>query len=107
MGQEAQYGNIYISDSSGSRLTTSLMHNAIDYDGNIDFVKIESLEGVYLANTYEEKKIPRATRSGMQKESSNQFQQLDQFKQTKISFDKGGIWHYITAPNVDSKGNTI
>jgi hypothetical protein len=41
------------------------MHNAIDYDGNIDFVKIESLEGVYLANTYEEKKIPRTSRSGI------------------------------------------
>jgi hypothetical protein len=84
-----------------------LLHNAIDFDGNIDFVKIESIDGVYLANTYEEKKIPRESRTGIQKETNRQFLTLENFKQTKISFDKGGIWHLIPAPNVDSKGNTI
>jgi hypothetical protein len=57
MGSSSLFGNLYISDSTGTRLAVSLLHNVMDQDGNVDFKKIESLEGVYLANVYDDKRI--------------------------------------------------
>jgi hypothetical protein len=48
MGSSSLFGNLYISDSTGTRLAVSLLHNVMDQDGNVDFKKIESLEGVYI-----------------------------------------------------------
>ena len=32
---------------------------------------------------------------------------LDSFKQTVISFDKGGIWKSLTPPLIDSEGKKV
>lgn len=47
-----------------------------------EFVKIESLKGVFIANAYDPKMI----------ENSN----IDKFKKTYISYNKGGRWHPLT-----------
>lgn len=63
LGDGAKFGNIYISDSTGTRLSTSLLHNVIDEENNIDFLKVDSLEGVYLANVFDSTKILKFEKS--------------------------------------------
>ena len=42
-----------MSDSTGSRYSFSLENNVRNIEGQCDFVKIEGLEGIYVANTYD------------------------------------------------------
>ena len=37
LGPESKFGNVYISDSTGTRLSTSLLNIVKDEDNNIDF----------------------------------------------------------------------
>lgn len=47
-------GNIYISDSTGTRYSLSLKDNVKDPgDGQCDFEKVASLDGIYISNVYE------------------------------------------------------
>ena len=47
-------GNIYQSDSSGTRFSLSLKDNIRDpSDGQCDFEKVTGMDGIYLANIYE------------------------------------------------------
>jgi hypothetical protein len=50
-------GNIYISNSRGDSFSTSLLNNVRLQDGLCDFDKVQSLNGVYMANIYEKKKV--------------------------------------------------
>jgi len=56
-GSKAKFGNIYISDSLGRRYSTSL-NNVVRGDrGQCDFEKVQSLEGIYITNIYDQKKV--------------------------------------------------
>ena len=57
LGPKAKYGNIYISDSTGTRYSISLKNNVRDIEGECDFEKIAGLTGIYIANIYDEKKV--------------------------------------------------
>lgn len=47
-------GNIYQSDSFGTRFSLSLKDNIRDpADGQCDFEKINGIEGVYISNHYD------------------------------------------------------
>ena len=59
-GDKSKYGNIYISDSTGTRFSLSLLNNVRSTEGNCDFEKLEGLDGVYLANIFDEKKVTLA-----------------------------------------------
>lgn len=83
-----------MSDASGTRLSMSHMHSIIDPDdGNVDFVRINSVKGTYIANFYDEDHLSKALHPTMSQANS-----IDSYKQTRISFDKGGLWHPIPPP---------
>ncbi|KAM3137134.1 vacuolar protein sorting/targeting protein PEP1 [Paramecium bursaria] len=83
--------NIYTSDYTSLKFTISLLNNARSIDnGQCEFERILSLRGVYIANIYDHQKV--------------QHQFPDKFKKTVITFDKGGVWHPIKAPEYDYQG---
>ena len=118
-GDTSKHGNIYISDSTGQRFSTSLLYNVRSLEGQCDFTSVASLEGIFLANIYDEKKIRAAVHAlEIEKEEgviaskkkasgSTQYERLRSFKKSVISFDKGAIWKPIQAPLKDSKGKKI
>lgn len=52
-GEHAQWGNVYISNSIGTNFSLTLPHNRRDANGKCDFEKLQSMEGVYVANYFE------------------------------------------------------
>lgn len=115
-GPNSKYGNIYISDETGSKYTFSLSNNVRNMDGQCDFEKVEAIDGVFISNVYtdeavqlirdQEKPTSKSERRGKrQKEmAKSHLEDLDNFKKSLISFDKGGIWQPLTPPSVDSTG---
>lgn len=130
-GDKGKYGNIYNSDPTGLRYSMSLRHHVRNFDGQCDFDKVAGLEGIYFANIYDpvmvkklkseynardeipqEKTSNRPTGSRKQfetkatesKSSGKRYQNLDDYKQTRITFDKGGIWESLTPPKKDARG---
>ena len=59
-GDFAKYGNLYISDSTGTRFSLSLLNNVRNYEGTCNFEKLEGLDGIYLANVFDQKKVDLA-----------------------------------------------
>lgn len=118
-GDTSKHGNIYISDSTGQRFSTSLLHNVRSLEGQCDFNKVQGVEGIYIANIYDEKKLRAAVHaleserdegfvpSKKKQSGATQYEKLRNFKKTVISFDKGGIWKPIQAPLKDSRGKKI
>jgi len=119
-GPKAKYGNLYISDSTGTRFALSIKHNARDIEGQCDFEKIPGLNGIYIANVYDEKKIEFAKNaensqnplgSAFQKRQRDKamkvFQEMENYKKSVITFDMGGIWSSLNAPIKDSKGKKV
>jgi len=121
-------GNVYISDSSGTRFTLSLPNNVRSTGGDCEFDKVLSLEGVYIANF---KDIPRTGDKGDNSKKADAAKEAEELEQsstdtevdkrrsarakgkdetvvrTVISFDKGGVWSYLKPPKVDSVGKKI
>lgn len=50
-------GVIYQSDSTGTRFSVSLKDNVRSDRGTCDFEKVYGLDGVYIANIYENERI--------------------------------------------------
>jgi len=129
--KENQVGNVYISDEKGFRFTLSLPNNVRGTNGDCEFDKVLSLEGLYMANF---KDIPRSGDSAssgaeVAKEAAAESEALEgeaaagtevdkrrapknkakeeSVVRTVISFDKGGVWSYLKPPRVDSTGKQI
>lgn len=51
--------NVYVSDWRGYELGLSLLYNVRNSNGDCDFEKIESNEGVYIANAYDSEKVKK------------------------------------------------
>eukprot|EP00331_Platyophrya_macrostoma_P012271 CAMPEP_0176421916 /NCGR_PEP_ID=MMETSP0127-20121128/9447_1 /TAXON_ID=938130 /ORGANISM="Platyophrya macrostoma, Strain WH" /LENGTH=888 /DNA_ID=CAMNT_0017802715 /DNA_START=25 /DNA_END=2691 /DNA_ORIENTATION=+ len=123
----SKYGNIYISDSTGLRYSLSLRNNVRTEDDLSDFESVMGLEGIFLANIYDSKMVSKikssvggvevpneksSKRSGKSRDkgsrpTENRMNELDEFKQTRISFDKGGMWSPLTPPKKDALGEVI
>ena len=73
LGPNSRFGNLYVSDSTGTRLTLSEMHTAIDEDGNVDFKKIKSLEAVYVTNIYDESFIQKSLNTEIKKSNGKAY----------------------------------
>lgn len=106
MGQKAKYGNIYISDGTGRRFSLSLLRAAQGADSTCEFDKIYGLEGIYIANVYDKDVVSSldqksSTNSG--KKTKKETQESIE-KRTVITFDKGGVWRQLAAPERDSLG---
>jgi hypothetical protein len=56
-------GNIYISNSRGDSFSTSLLNNVRLQEGLCDFDKVQSLNGVYIANVFDKKKVDQLRQS--------------------------------------------
>ncbi|CAD8173546.1 unnamed protein product [Paramecium octaurelia] len=97
--------NIYQSDTSGTKYTLSLLNNVRSLDtGNCDFEFI--MRGIYIANIYdntefEKFKLRRSTKN------TDGIKRLENYKQSRITFEQGGEWHAIKAPKYDYKGQPI
>eukprot|EP01068_Selenidium_serpulae_P014006 Selendium_serpulae@DN6037_c0_g1_i2.p1 len=124
---DATKGSVYVSDTTGSRYTLSLPGNVRTSSGECEFDRVQSLEGVYLANYKEnlkadgnntstakeenEKAEEEADAAGEtqvdKKRSKNQKSKSEDVIRSVISFDKGGAWSYLVPPKVDSKGQRI
>ncbi|KAL8275914.1 hypothetical protein Esti_000176 [Eimeria stiedai] len=120
-------GNVYISDANGIRFSLSLPNNIRAVTGECEFDKVLSMEGVYIANFKDTVDATPADASGAQEELAEQEQEAEAMQaevekkhqkvvnkarredvtRTAISFDKGGVWSYIKAPKVDSRGQKI
>lgn len=95
--------NIYVSDYRGFRFSLSLLHNVRSLDtGNCDFERILGVEGVYIANVFDHSEVEK-----LKGRENPNIKMLDQYRRTFISYDKGGNWHPLKAPDCDADGNEI
>ena len=81
----ASSGTLFTSDSRGTNYVKSLEHTNRNIAGIVDFEKLESIEGVALANIIsnpEEVEVRREPKK----------------LKTKITFDDGGHWQLLKAP---------
>eukprot|EP01134_Creolimax_fragrantissima_P001023 CFRG1023T1 len=87
-GRGLHTGNLYTSDASGTAYALSLSDNLYLQSLRNDFHKVESILGTYITN---------------QLVVENYVQEF----RTVITFDKGGEWKPIVAPQVDASGNDV
>ena len=133
-GERSKFGNIYTSDSSGRRYALSTHNNARSSNGQCDFEKVAGLEGIFLVNVYDAKMIlklkddvssdeeiptsqqsskptgiskPFQAASSVSKDKDKRYRELDEYKTTLVSFDKGGMWKSLKPPKVNHKGEDI
>lgn len=123
-GVRAKYGNVYISDAQGLRYSLSLENNAKDIgEDACEIEKVTGLEGIFIANVYDSDMVEK-TRDEMvgrvfipkkksqfgssgAKALSKRVKDLDKYKKTKISFDKGGMWEPLKPPKTNYEGEKI
>jgi Sortilin, neurotensin receptor 3,/Sortilin, neurotensin receptor 3, C-terminal len=96
-GTKSNYGSIYISDSSGRRFSISLLHNVRESTGYCDFDKVKGLEGIFISNIYDKEQLSSDT------DKKNKNEKI-KFQKSVITFDKGGEWKPLEAPERDVEG---
>ncbi len=104
---DGSVGHIYTSDSTGTQYSIALAYSTRTQTGKCDFAKVEALEGVFLANFVDVDTdaapsvgVDTAAVAGGRGSSSRQ-----QKVHTVITFNKGAMWEYLVAPEVDADGN--
>ena len=98
-----------MSDAVGQDYTLALIGNVRSVDnGNCDYERVQAIEGVYIANVYDSTELLKfqqrkkmTTSEAERKKSQPQFDRLDAYKKTVISYNKGSTWHQIKAPKYD------
>jgi hypothetical protein len=119
-GDASKYGHVYISDRDGIKYSQTLKFNVRSDDNQCDFEKINSLEGVFVANVISQNfmntAIQELERLQMEKQSSmeekhaakpaSDVNDYREFIKTLISFNKGGSWRRMTSPEKDSEGQS-
>ena len=123
---KSKYGTIYISDSTGIRYSLSLRNNVRTMDDLSDFESVQGLEGIFFANAYDGKAIQKTKNEWKSKDEdipaenkrkigkdgskvipNKRMQDLDAFKVSYMTWDKGGMWERITPPKFDADGDRI
>lgn len=90
----ASSGTLFTSDSEGTNYVKSLEHTNRNAAGIVDFEKLESIEGVALANIIANpEEVDARTEPKKLK--------------TKITFDDGGSWQFLRAPAKDHDGKSV
>ncbi|KAJ3264049.1 vacuolar protein sorting/targeting protein PEP1 [Chytriomyces hyalinus] len=92
--KDAEYGNLYISNSDGTQFTKSLPHTNRNHKGRIDFERIDAevVSGTILANVVENWKEVESTSKAKQVTS-------------RISYDDGARWNLLKPPPTDVNGD--
>jgi len=109
-------GHVYTSDSTGTQYSLSLPYQRRAANGRCDFVKIEALEGIFLANYIDVEKghandlaIHQEATSEMGLGDAHQSgginHQTEAHIQTVITFNKGGEWVQLGLPVTTVTGN--
>lgn len=116
------FGDIYISDNEGDNFSLSLKHNLKNTEGQSDFSKVSGMHAIYIANAYDDEYVKRnileiekdeynhdhsiAQDSDAQAEKKKRDikEELSKYIRTFISFNKGGTWHRLKAPDRDFEG---
>ncbi|KAL0488957.1 vacuolar protein sorting protein VPS10, partial [Acrasis kona] len=97
------YGDLYLSDATGTRYSLSLSGNRRESDF-CDFQKIKSLEGVYIANAAAPSvKDTKECKECKTKEDCFKYCQYH----SAITFDKGGVWTPLVGPEKDIHNKVI
>jgi len=88
----------FVSDILKSNLNSSefnaVLKNVVfdDESQQADFYHVNSVEGVFLANIYDDNVYHKTMGN----------EKMENYKQTKISFNMGGTWELIEPPKLDS-----
>ncbi|AOA64001.1 Putative membrane glycoprotein [Komagataella phaffii CBS 7435] len=86
-----EFGTILKSNSNGTSYVLSLDNVNRDSKGYVDFEQMSGLEGVIIVNTVDN---ASAAKKGSRKQLKS-----------KITYNDGAHWSYITPPAIDSDGN--
>lgn len=89
----SESGTLYTSNSNGTFYTRSVANTNRNDKGNVDFERMQSMEGIILVNQIGNMD---AVLRGEKK-----------LAQTLLTFNDGGRWSAIPAPTKDSTGATI
>ncbi len=120
-GEHARWGNVYLSNSLGTNFSLSLPHNRRDANGKADFEKLQSMEGVYIANYYENvdaleayarergmgQSLAGSKHDGDQLARADDPPPPDEEIRTVITFDRGASWEYLVPPTEDALGEKV
>ncbi len=96
-----------MSNSEGNDYTLSLIGNVRSVDnGNCDYERIQSMEGVYIANVYDSTELlkfqqRKKVSTSEAERKKPQFDRLDGYKKTVFSSNKGSTWNPLKAPKYD------
>ncbi|KAK9468080.1 hypothetical protein V1512DRAFT_260731 [Lipomyces arxii] len=88
--RDSEFGTILKSNSNGTSYVTSLEYANRNYNGFVDFEKMQGIEGVSLVNVVDN---PTEASDGQKKQLK-----------TKITFNDGGSWSFLESPQTDSLG---
>ncbi|SMN18495.1 similar to Saccharomyces cerevisiae YBL017C PEP1 Type I transmembrane sorting receptor for multiple vacuolar hydrolases [Maudiozyma saulgeensis] len=90
-GHVHPHGDLLKSNSNGTSFVTLQKNVNSNMNGQVDFEKIQGLEGIILINVVENPED--STKDDIEKKLK-----------TKITFNDGADWSYITPPSKDSEG---
>lgn len=110
IGHKMMVADLLKSDYSSSNFNVMLKNLVVKPENDsADFTHINSVEGVFLANTYDAHSIEYVKKLAMnpEKTTARTVKSISDFVATKISFNLGGSWKYLRAPTVDSLGKPI
>lgn len=105
--QSAVMGEVFISDSTGNRLKHVLSHNVISPSGYVDLMIIPTVPGIILSNVYNSiyyQMQKRKQNNDLDQRKGNRIENIDEYKQTKISFNNGATWDFVKPPETDLYG---
>ncbi|KAJ3090965.1 vacuolar protein sorting/targeting protein PEP1 [Quaeritorhiza haematococci] len=89
----APYGDLFVSNANGTFYTRSLSNTNRNAQGQVDFEKMQGVDGIILANQV----LNTAQLASGAKKSIR----------SMMSFDDGSTWNHIKAPTTDAFGNRI
>ena len=125
-GSQSKYGHIYISDPLGEKYSLSL-HNNIRVNKKCDFESIKGIDGIYITNVINADWMNNAKQELQEEEmrekgsmgavkfeymgdkenkisAKQKMNQMMDFIETYITFNKGGLWHRLKPPETDLNG---
>jgi len=109
-GKKLNSGNVYLSDATGTGFSLNLEKVPFMNSYEFDFLEMESLEGVIIANTYDSTlKESSIENIGNNKKSKIIARGVDNGikRRSYITFNRGGKWQSISPPETSSTGKRI
>ena len=104
-------GNVYLSDATGTGFSLNLEKVPFTNAYEFDFLEMESLEGVIIANTFDPNIIENTPDDSKQAQGRsrkiNKSIDQEQRRRTYITFNRGGKWQSLAPPEVSSTGKKI